>query len=48
MAQEETGADAPWPQRLMDNIWLLAAAALVFWLLSYVVWGLIDVAMVPG
>lgn len=40
--------DVPWPQRVLDSIWLLAVAAIVFWLLSYVVWGLIDLAAVGG
>jgi hypothetical protein len=49
MAPEEAnGAEAPWPQRLLDNVWLLAVAALVFWLLSYVVWGLVDLLTLPG
>lgn len=39
--------DIPWQQRLFDNIWLLAAAAMAYFLLSYVVWGLIDLARVP-
>ena len=40
--------EAPLLQRLYDRIWLLALAALVFWALSYVVWGLFDVLSVPG
>lgn len=39
--------EAPLLQRLYDNIWLLALAALVFWALSYVVWGMVDVFSVP-
>jgi hypothetical protein len=35
-------------QRVYDRIWLLAAAALLFWALSYVVWGLADVFSVPA
>jgi len=34
--------DVPWPQRVFDSIWMLALAAVVFFFLSYVVWGLID------
>ncbi|ELY74968.1 hypothetical protein C488_10973 [Natrinema pellirubrum DSM 15624] len=34
-------------QRLYDRIWLLAAAALLFFALSYVAWGWIDVFSVP-
>lgn len=39
---------APLPQRILDRIWLWAIAALVFFTLSYVVWGLIDIAAVSG
>lgn len=39
--------DEPWPQRLLDSIWLLALAAIVYWVLSYIVWGLIDIFSVP-
>lgn len=38
----------PWPQRVLDSIWLLAGAAIAFWLLSYVVWGLVDILAVGG
>lgn len=37
----------PLLKRLYDRIWLLALAALLFWTLTYVVWGLIDVFSVP-
>jgi hypothetical protein len=37
----------PWPQQLLDSIWVLALAAIVFWLLAYVVWGIVDVLTVP-
>jgi hypothetical protein len=47
-ASTEQSTDEPWPQRLLDNIWLLAAAAIVFWLLSYIVWGVIDLIAVGG
>ncbi len=40
-------ADQPMMQRLYDRIWLLALAALLFWALSYVVWGLLDIFSVP-
>ncbi|MGD2046932.1 MAG: hypothetical protein PVH96_11955 [Gemmatimonadota bacterium] len=32
----------PWPQKVLDSVWLLALAAMVFFFLSYVLWGLID------
>jgi hypothetical protein len=41
---EATGE--PWPQQLLDSLWLLAGAALLFFTLSYVVWGLIDLLTV--
>ncbi|MFB6354691.1 MAG: hypothetical protein ABEJ92_11475 [Halobacteriales archaeon] len=48
MAEEtESGETAPWPQQLLDDIWLLAGLAIVFWALSYIVWGLIDLMSVP-
>ena len=38
---------APWPQQLMDSIWVLALVAIVFFLLSYLVWGFIDLLTLP-
>lgn len=40
--------DPPFLQRAYDSIWLLALAALVFWTLTYVIWGLIDILSVPA
>lgn len=37
----------PLLQRAYDNVWLLALAALAFWALSYVIWGLFDILSVP-
>jgi hypothetical protein len=37
----------PWPQKLLDSVWLLALAAIVFWVLAYVVWGIVDILTVP-
>jgi len=34
----------PWPQRLFDSVWVLALVAMLYFLLSYVIWGLIDLA----
>lgn len=43
------GPDSPpWPQKLYDSVWLIAGAAVVFFFLSYVLWGLVDLATVPG
>lgn len=42
MSSERTNdADrVPWQQELLDSIWLLALAAVLFFTLSYVVWGI--------
>ena len=39
--------EIPTVQRLYDNVWLLAVAALLFFALSYVAWGFIDIFAVP-
>lgn len=44
---EATDPDAPLLQRLYDRIWLIAVAAILFWALSYVIWGVIDIFSVP-
>lgn len=38
--------EVPWQQRVMNSIRMLALAAVVFFFLSYVVWGLIDLLSV--
>lgn len=50
MGREPTGNEtgASWPQRVLDSIWVLALAAILYWMLSYVVWGIVDVLTVPG
>jgi hypothetical protein len=40
--------DPPFAQRLYDRVWLLALAALLFWALAYVVWGIIDIFSIPA
>jgi len=35
-------------QRLYDRIWLLAAAAVLFFVVVYVGWGLVDILSVPA
>lgn len=46
---EERSPDAPpWPQRLYDSVWLIAGTAILFWMLSYVIWGLVDILTLPG
>ena len=42
-----TTDDPPFMQRLYDRIWLLAAAALAFFFVVYVVWGVVDIFTVP-
>jgi hypothetical protein len=39
--------DIPAMQRLYNRIWLLAAAAMVFFLVVYVGWGLLDLLSLP-
>jgi hypothetical protein len=41
-------AEEPWPQQLLESPWLLAGAALLFFTLSYVVWGLIDLMSIAS
>lgn len=49
MSDVQSGSsDAPWQQQLLDSEWLLAGAALLYFLLSYVVWGIIDILTVPS
>ena len=42
------GERPPWPQRLYESVWLWAAVAVLFWFLSYVVWGMVDLMVIPG
>jgi len=45
----EPAEEIPWPQQLLDSEWLLALAAVLFFTLSYIVLGLIDLLSVaPG
>ena len=48
MTTPQTDDEIPFMQRLYDKVWLLAAAALLFFALSYVAWGLIDIYTVPA
>lgn len=47
MASDDTTDTVPVMQRLYDRIWLLAAAALLFFAISYVGWGWADVFSLP-
>jgi len=40
--------EIPTMQRLYNRIWLLAAAALLFFFVVYVGWGLLDIISVPA
>ena len=40
--------EIPIMQRLYNRIWLLAAAAMLFFLVVYVGWGLMDILSVPA
>ena len=42
-----TNREVPTLQRVYDNIWLLALAAIIFFALSYVAWGMIDIFAAP-
>ena len=42
-----TSDEVPFMQRLYNRVWLLAAAALAFFLMVYVVWGVVDIFSVP-
>ncbi len=46
--RETPQEEIPWPQRLFDNIWLLALAAILFFFLSYIAWGLLDLLSIRG
>ena len=44
---EEPTDGVSWPQRLLDRVWLLALVAILYWALSYIVWGIVDILAVP-
>jgi len=39
--------NVPWPQRLMDNLWLLLAISVLVPSLLYLAWGLWELATLP-
>lgn len=44
---DEWDSSTPWQQRLYQNVWVWAGAAILFWLVSYVIWGWIDLLLLP-
>lgn len=44
----ERDTSRPWQIELYDSIWLLAGGAIVFFVLSYIVWGLVDILTIPA
>ncbi len=40
--------DIPVMQRLYNRIWLLAVAGILFFFITYVGWGLVDILSVPA
>jgi len=46
--RQEEEERTPVPQRLYESVWLWAAVAVLFWFLSYVVWGFVDLTVLPG
>lgn len=46
-SSENNTEDVPVWQKLFDSIWFLAGVALLFFMLSYVVWGMIDLLTIP-
>lgn len=44
---ETPDEDIPVIQKIFDSIWLLAGVAIVFFVLSYIVWGMVDLLTIP-
>ncbi|XVH33270.1 hypothetical protein ACNS7O_14745 (plasmid) [Haloferacaceae archaeon DSL9] len=47
MRNQNRADEPPFMQRLYDSIWLLAALALLFFAVTYVGWGVVDIFSVP-
>lgn len=39
--------EVPWPQRVLDNLWLMIAISVLVPTVLYLVWGLWEVAELP-
>ena len=48
MTEEEKKGRPAWQETLYENVWLWAFVAVLFWFLSYVVWGFVDLMLIPG
>lgn len=46
--QARNDLNVPWTQRLYESIWVWAAVAILFWVLSYLIWGFIDLISIPA
>lgn len=46
--QPDSTDETPLPQQLLDSEWILALAAILYFTVSYVIWGLVDIMSVPG
>lgn len=44
---ETAPEDIPVMQQIFDSVWLLAGVAIVFFVLSYIVWGMVDLLTIP-
>jgi hypothetical protein len=44
---QASGRDVPWPQRAFNSVWILALAAMLYFFLSYALWGLINLWQTP-
>lgn len=44
---EPAEQDVPRGQQLYQSIWLWAGLAIVFWALSYIIWGFVDLISLP-
>ena len=45
---DDEGGGRPWQESLYENVWLWAGVAILFWFLSYVVWGFVDLMLLEG
>ncbi len=44
---EREDRQIPRSQQFYESIWLWAGVAILFWVLSYVVWGFVDLISLP-